>query len=113
MATMPGFHFFAVVFLHNHWPILVVYIVLHSCLFFFCFLLLSLFHSYHKSFISLLNHYAHLGRYVHIFIRTNPVRNTPLPVDRVYLVGHKSGTRQDQVKNRRLPPQNACGALVP
>ena len=69
----------------------------------FCFGLFLLFHFFTRtSFISLFNRYVHLGKYVHIFIRTNHARNTtavPSPVDSI---GHKTGTRRDQVKNTRL-----------
>ena len=115
IAIMDGFQLFLVFFLPNHCPI--VYIVWH-CSFgrylSFVFGLFLLFHFFTRtSFISLFNHYAHLGKYVHIFIRTNHARNTtavPSPVDSI---GHKTGTRRDQVKNTRLPPQNSSGALAP
>ena len=110
---------FLVIFLLNHWPIvyIVLYLVLLLLLLLFSFFLFGLFLLFHfftrTSFISLFNHYAHLGKYVHIFIRTDHMRITTtvqLPVDSI---GHKTGTRRDQVKNTRLPPQNSSGALAP
>ena len=30
----------------------------------------------------------------------------------LHIMGHKTGTRRNQVKNTRLPPQNSGGALA-
>ena len=65
--------------------------------------------------MSLLNHLPHRGKYVHMFLMyVQTMHVTRLlylpPLDSI---GHETGTRQDQVKNTRLPPQNSSGALAP
>ena len=78
MAIMDGFRLFLIIFFLNHWPI--AYIAFHCCFgryLSFVFDLFLLFHFFTRtSFISLFNYYAHLGKYVHIFIRTYHARNT-------------------------------------
>ena len=65
--------------------------------------------------VSLLNHHARLGKYVRIHTYKQCTYHYDcctyyLPVDSI---GHKTGTRREQVKNTRLPPQNYSGALAP
>ena len=101
-AIMDGFQlFFFFFFLLNHWPI--VYVVLHFCFsryLSFVFGLFLLFHFFTRtSSISLFNLYAHLGKYVHIFIRTMHVIRLLYPSLSLLSVGHKTGTPRDQVKN--------------
>ena len=96
---------FLVIFLLNHWPIvyIVLYLVLLLLLLLFSFFLFGLFLLFHfftrTSFISLFNLYAHLGKYVHIFIRTMHVTRLLYPSLSLLSVGHKTGTPRDQVKN--------------
>ena len=119
MDIVPVYHCFWLVVLLNHWAI--VHIVLHCCFrrYFIFFLVFQFFTR--TSFTSLFNHYAHLGKYVHIsywYVQTMHVSLQllySLPVDSI---GHKTGTRPVQVKNTRLPlhvtePFRMSGALAP
>ena len=108
--------FFSFCFLLNHWPI--VYIVLHCCFgrYFLCFWFIVALFTF-----SLVRVSFHLLTIMRIWVSTSThYRYKPctyiwrplysLPVDGI---GHKTGTRQDQVKITRLLPQNSSGALAP
>ena len=116
MAILDVFNCFWSFFLLNHWPIPVVYIVSHCSLMlrplpfvlvYFCSFIFSLVRvSFHYSTVMCTSASTSTYSYVQTTHVSRLLYSLP--------VGHKTGTRRDQVKNTRLPPHNySSGALAP
>ena len=89
-------------------------LLLRSLFSFFLFGLFLLLQLFTTSFISLFHHYAHLGTFVHKFIRTNHARIyhydcCAISLDRI---GHTTGTHRDQVKTHACNYRKGFGNLI-